>query len=131
MSKFQKPPFKGDGGHRRDMPEGLWHKCPSCGAVIHELELKQSIRVCAKCKHHFTLNARDRIDSLCDPSSFRETDSGLDSVDALGFKSYREKVEKYQKITGLKDAVVTGKAQIGGIAVVIGVMDNLCCVLWI
>lgn len=123
MPIFNKPTFKADTDRRRDMPEGLWHKCPSCGEVIHELELQQNIRVCPKCAHHFTLNASERLDSVCDPDSFREIDADLESVDALDFQSYREKVEKYQKLTGLRDAVVTGHATVDSHPAVLAVMD--------
>lgn len=121
-SIFNKPPFRGD-GDKREMPEGLWHKCPSCGEVIHELSLKQRLRVCPKCEHHFTLNSSDRIASLVDEDTFRETAESLDSVNALEFKDYKEKVVKYQAITGLREAVVTGHAKIGGHPSVLGVMD--------
>lgn len=123
MAIFKKPPFRGAGDKKRDMPEGLWQKCPSCGEVIHELELKKTQRTCPGCDHHFTLSAPERIDSLTDPGSFEEIDADLTSVDALGFKSYVEKVEKYQKLTGMKDAIVTGRARILGNPVVLGVMD--------
>ncbi len=43
MAIFERPPWRGDGDKKRDMPEGLWHKCPKCGEVIHELELQQSL----------------------------------------------------------------------------------------
>jgi len=123
MPIFNKPSFRGDNDRRRDMPEGLWHKCPSCGEVIHELELEENLRVCPRCGHHFTLNAAERLGSVCDPGSFREIDGHLDSVDALEFQSYREKVEKYQKITGLREAVVTGHATVAGYPAVLAVMD--------
>ena len=123
MSVFKKPPFRGDGDKRREMPEGLWHKCPSCGEVIHELELKRNLRVCKKCDHHFTLNSDDRILSLVDGDSFAEINENLDSVNALGFKDYKEKVEKYQKLTGLREAVVTGHAKLNAYPIVLGVMD--------
>ncbi len=57
MPIFKKPPFRGNADKKRDMPEGLWHKCPGCGEVIHELELKKSLRVCPHCNYHFTLSA--------------------------------------------------------------------------
>ncbi len=123
MAIFKKPPFRGAGDKKRDMPEGLWQKCPSCGEVIHELELKKTLRTCPNCNHHFTLSAPERIDSLTDPGSFQEMDDDLTSIDALGFQSYSDKVEKYQKLTGLRDAIVTGRARILGNPVVLGVMD--------
>ena len=86
MPIFKKPPFRGNADKKRDMPEGLWHKCPGCGEVIHELELKKSLRVCPHCNYHFTLSAPERIESITDPGTFTETDKEMASVDALNFK---------------------------------------------
>ena len=123
MPIFKKPPFRGNADKKRDMPEGLWHKCPGCGEVIHELELKKSLRVCPHCNYHFTLSAPERIESLTDPGPFKETDKGMTSVDALNFKGYKDKLTKYQKITGLSEAIITGKGKVIGHSVVLAVMD--------
>jgi len=105
------------------MPEGLWQKCSGCGEVIHELELKKNLRVCPQCNFHFTLNSQERIEAITDPGTFQETEKNIKSVDALGFKGYKDKLTKYQKITGLPEAIVTGRAKIIGHPVVLGVMD--------
>ena len=123
MPIFKKPPFRGNADKKRDMPEGLWHKCPGCGEVIHELELKKSLRVCPHCNYHFTLSAPERIESITDPGTFTETDKEMASVDALNFKGYKEKLTKYQKITGLSEAIITGKGKVIGNSVVLAVMD--------
>ena len=123
MPIFKKPPFRGNADKKRDMPEGLWHKCPGCGEVIHELELKKSLRVCPHCNYHFTLSAPERIESITDPGTFTETDKDMASVDAFNFKGYKEKLTKYQKITGLSEAIITGKGKIIGNSVVLAVMD--------
>jgi len=107
MGIFKKPPFNSD--KKRDFPEGLWQKCPSCGEMIHNLELVQNFRVCPKCDHHFTQSARERLEMLLDPDSFEEHDANMISVDTLkftGMASYTERLKSYQKKTGLKDAVV-------------------------
>lgn len=123
MAIFERPPLRVEGDKKRDMPEGLWHKCPKCGEVIHELELQQSLRICRKCDHHFTLNAFERVLSLVDEGSFKEIGGDLTSSNPLEFDGYAGKVEKYQKVTGLFDAVLTGEATMGGHAAVLGVMD--------
>ena len=123
MPIFKKPPFRGNADKKRDMPEGLWHKCPGCGEVIHELELKKSLRVCPHCNYHFTLSAPERIESITDPGTFTETDKEMASVDALNYKGNKEKLTKYQKITGLSEAIITGKGKIIGNSVVLAVMD--------
>ena len=125
MGIFNKPPFSGDGG-KRNLPEGLWQKCPSCGEIIHNLELQQNFRVCPKCDHHFTQSARERIDMLCDDDSFEEHDKNMASVDTLkftGMASYTDRLKSYQKKTGLKDAVITGLGKIDGQPLALAVMD--------
>lgn len=123
MGIFKKRSIASLGKKKSDMPEGLWNKCPSCGAIIDEITLKQRNRVCTKCDHHFTLTSQERIAMLLDPNSFEEMDATLESSDALGFKGYTDKVKAYQKKTGLKDAVLSGKGSILGHPVTIGVMD--------
>jgi acetyl-CoA carboxylase carboxyl transferase subunit beta len=124
MGIFKKPSFNSD--KRRDFPEGLWQKCDSCNEMIHNLELVQNFRVCPKCDHHFTQNARERLDMLLDPNSFEEHDAGMISVDTLkftGMASYSERLKSYQKKTGLKDAVLSGFGKIHGQRLSISVMD--------
>lgn len=123
MGIFKKRSIASLGKKKSDMPEGLWNKCPSCGAIIDEITLKQRHRVCTKCDHHFTLTAPDRISMLLDVDSFEELDPTLESTDALNFKGYTDKVKGYQKKTGLKDAVLTGRGAVLEHPVTIGVMD--------
>ena len=123
MGIFKKRSIKSLGKKKSDMPEGLWNKCPSCGAIIDELTLKQRHRVCNKCDHHFTLTSEERVAMLLDPESFKELDAGVEAVDRLGFKGYTDKIKSYQKKTGLRDAVVTGRGTVLGNPVTLGVMD--------
>jgi acetyl-CoA carboxylase carboxyl transferase subunit beta len=123
MAFFEKRSLKSLGEKKKDMPEGLWHKCPSCAGVVHELELKENFRVCPKCQHYYPFAAADRIASIADPGTWQEMDAGLRTVDALEFKGYLEKVEKYRATTGLGEAVVTGRATVAGHRVGLGVMD--------
>jgi acetyl-CoA carboxylase carboxyl transferase subunit beta len=126
MSIFEKRPLNFLGGKKRSMPEGLWHKCPSCGEVIHELQLSQNLRVCTKCDHHFLANYAERLQYTLDEGSFQELDAHLSPIDALNFKgpsAYAERLASYQKRTGMKDAVTTGHGTIDGVKVAVGVMD--------
>jgi acetyl-CoA carboxylase carboxyl transferase subunit beta len=126
MPIFRKPILKAMGVKTREMPEGLWTKCPSCGEVIHNLALQENLRVCPKCEHHFTMSGSERIASLVDPDTFEETDSELTSVDTLEFKgvaTYADRLKSYQEETGLKDAAITGKAKILGQPLGLAVMD--------
>jgi acetyl-CoA carboxylase carboxyl transferase subunit beta len=124
MGIFDRPSF--NSGKRRELPAGLWTKCPGCGEIIHNLELERNDRICPKCEHHFSLTAEDRIALVLDQGSFKEHDGGLISVDTLKFTgqaSYTDRLKKYQKATGLKDAVRTGVGKIEGRGVSLAVMD--------
>jgi acetyl-CoA carboxylase carboxyl transferase subunit beta len=123
MGIFSKRNVNDLGEKKKDMPEGLWTKCPSCGESLYEQALAKNFRVCTHCGHHFTLSAQERIGLVADEGSFAETDAKLDSVNALGFKDYLNKVKAYQHKTGLTEAVVTGRAKIEGCPVVLAVMD--------
>ena len=124
MSSFlKKPDLRFIGEKKMDVPKGLWKSCLGCGRMIHELQLEENMRVCPSCFHHHTVNAFDRIASVVDEGSFEEIDDHLETVDALNFKSYPDKVEKYKEKTGLREAVVTGRAKINSLPITIGVMD--------
>lgn len=123
MGFFKKRSVDDLGEKKRDMPEGLWTKCPSCNESLFEQALTKNLRVCTSCGYHFTIGSDERIVSLVDEGSFVEMDQKLDSVNALGFKGYLDKVKAYQAKTGLTEAVVTGRATIEGIAVLVAIMD--------
>lgn len=124
---FSKKPKLGQGKLRkREIPEGLWTKCPKCSTMVFDKELDDNSKVCPQCQHHFPIGARERIHSLVETCSFEEMDADMVSVDVLKFSgvaSYKEKLEAYQKTTGLKDAVLTGLGRIEGQRVGLGVMD--------
>lgn len=126
MAIFKKPILRALGNKTREMPTGLWTKCPACGEVIHNFALSENLQVCPKCDHHFNLGSRERIENLLDPDSFEEHDAGMSSVDPLGFKgvtTYADRLQSYKTKTGLVDAVTTGAGRINGRQVGLGVMD--------
>jgi acetyl-CoA carboxylase carboxyl transferase subunit beta len=108
---------------KRDIPEGLWTKCPSCGTMIFDKELDENLKVCPKCQHHFPIGSRERIHSLVETCTFEEMDAEMCSVDVLKFAGYRGKLERDRRNTVLKDAVVTGICKMGAHRVALGVMD--------
>jgi acetyl-CoA carboxylase carboxyl transferase subunit beta len=125
MAIFKRPALKLP-RKRREIPQGLWQKCPSCSEVVHEIELTQNQRVCPRCDHHFSQSAKERIENLLDPESFVERDGNLRSEDTLQFQgvaTYKDRLKKYQDATGLTDAVLSGYGMIEGYRVAIAVMD--------
>ncbi len=123
MGIFKKRSVSDLGEKKKDMPEGLWVKCPSCNESLFQEALAKNLRVCTNCGYHFTISSAERIESIADAGSFVEMDADLDSVDALGFKGYLDKVKAYQKKTGLMEAVVTGRATIESCPAVLAIMD--------
>ena len=126
MAIFKRPALKTQSRKKREMPQGLWQKCPGCSEVVHEIELAQNQRVCPRCDYHFAQSAKERIENLLDPESFVERDADLRSVDTLQFQgmaTYKDRLRKYQDITGLTDAVLSGYGMIEGYKVAIAVMD--------
>jgi acetyl-CoA carboxylase carboxyl transferase subunit beta len=108
---------------KRDIPEGLWTKCPSCETMIFDKELDQKLKVCPKCQFHFPIGSRERIHSLVETCTFEEMDPAMTSVDVLKFAGYKSKLDRDRKATMLMDAVVTGIGKIGRHQVALGVMD--------
>ena len=126
MAIFKKPALKAESRKKRDIPHGLFQKCPGCNEVVHDIELAQNLRVCPRCDYHFALSAKERIDNLLDPETFVEMDADLRSVDTLrfhGMATYKDRLKNYQERTGLTDAVISGYGMIDGYKVALAVMD--------
>src|SRR5579863_2464909 len=107
----KKPKIGGGKSKKREIPEGLWTKCPKCDSMMFDKELDENLKVCPQCQFHFPIGARERIHSLVETCSFEEMDADMSSVDILNFTgmaSYVSKLTENQRKTGQKDAVVTG-----------------------
>ena len=112
---------------KKDIPIGIWSKCPSCEASVYVKELKNNLNVCLQCGYHFSLTAPERIELLMDEGTFVEFDKFMSALDPLEFKgpkTYKEKLEGDQKATGLVDAVITGQGKMNGQDVIIAVTDS-------
>ena len=111
---------------KREIPDGLWLKCPSCNEIIFKQELEGNHKVCPKCEFHFQMNRFERRDLLIDADTFEEWDAGHYSVDVLSFtgvESYTSKLEHNQKKTGCRDAILCGCGRMDGRPVALGIMD--------
>lgn len=108
------------------MPDDIWTKCPECTAIIYTKELRRTFGVCTKCNYHFRLTAKQRIPILADRHSFVEIDTNLHPSDPLTFRDtqkYRDRVKKAEKNSGSTEAVITGRARIVNIPVMIAIFD--------
>ena len=124
---FSKKPKLGSAkSKKKEIPEGLWTKCPKCSTMVFDKELDENLKVCPRCQYHFPISARERIHSLVETCTFEELSADMTSVDVLkftGVASYTNKLAEYQKSTSLKDAVITGLCKIGEHRTALGVMD--------
>lgn len=108
----------------KEVPDGLWSKCPGCQSILYEAELAKNLHVCHVCGHHFNVGAMERLTHLLDDlDSFEEWDTHLATVNALGFPEYESKLERARKKTGLDEAVVSGLGRMDGHRVAIGILD--------
>ena len=109
-----------------EMDPDLWTKCVHCDAQLLKEDLVKNDMVCPVCDYHFRINARTRINQLFDENSFEELFTEIKPTDPLEFfdtESYKDRLEKANKKTGLDDAVITGIASIEGNKVAAAVMD--------
>ncbi|MGI8968187.1 MAG: acetyl-CoA carboxylase, carboxyltransferase subunit beta [Chloroflexota bacterium] len=109
------------------IPEDLWIRCPQCRELLYAREHEQALWVCSKCKHHFRISARQRIDVMLDSSSFEEHDHAMSSTDPLAFESsgeaYRDKLIEYETRTDGGEAFVYGAGTIEGESLVLAVTE--------
>jgi len=112
---------------KRGVPEGLWVKCPGCGASIYRKEIEQRHNVCPKCDHHFYVSAKQRIVQVLDEGTFEPMNEQLIPTDPLEFadrRKYADRLVAEQKRTGLSDAVLTGTGMIRARRVALAVTDS-------
>lgn len=103
---------------------GPTFKCPRCQGMFPLERYEELLRVCPSCNYHGRLSAQERIALTFDKNSFEEFDSEMISCDPISFPNYTEKQTGLREVTGLNDAIVTGKALLKGLPVVVGIMDS-------
>jgi acetyl-CoA carboxylase carboxyl transferase subunit beta len=106
---------------RNTVPDGLWKKCPRCGAFLYRPELEKLLDVCPKCDHHLRLSARARIGIFLDEGMHEEIGATLEPEDKLRFKDskrYKDRLIAAQRETGEKDALVVCAGQVLSLPVV-------------
>ena len=111
---------------RKDVPENLWQNCPSCGNMIHHKDLKENLRVCNTCNHHFRMSADDRIKLLFSKDETQEIELDKISDDPLNFsdkKKYKDRLKEYRKKTKKEDAFILLNTKIGQSNIVCGLMN--------
>lgn len=126
FSKRKAPKPEVDVSDRADMPDDIWIKCDGCGAILYGKELRRNFGVCMKCNFHHRLRARERMQLVVDRHSFSELDINLRSTDPLNFRDklrYKERIKQAERKSGSIEAVITGRARILNIPVMLGILD--------
>jgi len=112
---------------RKEMPDGLWTRCPACEHMLYKSEVVKNLNVCPQCDHHFRIDATTRISYLADEGTFEEILNDLTSNDPLNFSfrgtSYRQRLKADELKSGVKEAMRIGKAFIKGRPAMLAVME--------
>lgn len=127
---FDKPTYTVRKTKKKDIPKGLYTKDPLTGEILFNKEIEDNQMVVPKSGHHFPLGARARIAKLFDEGKFVEVDADVKSSDPLKFvdsQPYRSRIQRYEKESGLPEAVVCGTGEIEGIEVSVAIMDFRFC----
>jgi len=129
MSWFEKlvPTIRTDSSNKKNtVPEGLWNKCPSCNAILYNVELEKNFHVCPKCEHHMRIPARTRLNLFLDEEGREEIGKGVKPVDPLKFKDskkYKDRIIQAQKQTKENDALVVMSGLLKGKGIVAAAFD--------
>jgi acetyl-CoA carboxylase carboxyl transferase subunit beta len=109
------------GPSKKNVPEGLWSKCPKCDSVLYRTDLEANAEVCPKCEYHNRISARERLDFLLDEMGRKEIGADVQPVDPLKFKDtkkYADRIKASQKEVGETDALIVMKGSIKNVPVV-------------
>jgi len=123
MKWFQIRKKIGKESKKKEIPDGLWLKCPSCGEILYKKETEKNLMVCSKCNFHFRTGSAFYKKLLLDEGSFTALDENIQTADPLQFKGYRKKIEAVKEETSLSEAVITGEAKIDGRDIEVAIMD--------
>nr|YP_009752421.1 acetyl-CoA carboxylase subunit beta [Trichosanthes tricuspidata]YP_010720800.1 AccD [Trichosanthes pubera subsp. rubriflos]QIT04817.1 acetyl-CoA carboxylase subunit beta [Trichosanthes tricuspidata]UTQ77315.1 AccD [Trichosanthes pubera subsp. rubriflos]WIW76154.1 acetyl-CoA carboxylase carboxyltransferase beta subunit [Trichosanthes pubera subsp. rubriflos] len=105
----------------------LWVQCENCYGLNYKKFLKSKMNICEQCGYHLKMSSSDRIELSIDPGTWDPMDEDMVSLDPIEFHSeeepYKDRIDSYQRKTGLTEAIQTGTGKLNGIPVAIGVMD--------
>ena len=121
FSKLLPSRIRTEASTKKSIPEGLWTKCNSCGAVLYRAEIDRNLHVCPKCDYHMRVGARWRLEHFLDEDGWEELAPNLKPVDALKFKDlkkYKDRLTQAQKATEENDALVVMQGRLKNLPVV-------------
>lgn len=125
LSEFVRPKIRALVGGN-DVPDNLWHKCPSCEQMLFHRELEEHLHVCHACGHHMRISAKQRLEVLFDDGAFTRVDLPAVTPDPLKFRDsrrYTDRLKDAQSKSGEREAILVGHGTIGGQAAVVAAFD--------
>lgn len=111
---------------QREMPDGLWTKCPDCSTIIYRKELEEYAYTCSNCSSHFRIGSSKYVNVLIDAGTWQETDESVRSADPLEFvdtRPYKARLKEAYSRSELPDAVTTGLGKVHGLPISFGCMN--------
>ncbi len=126
MEWFRKAKPGIESTEKKNIPEGLWTKCTSCGEIAYGKKMEQLLWVCPNCNFHFRISSRKYIDLLLDGGELDEHDRNLKTTDPLKFKDskkYPDRIKAAQRKSGIMEGVISGMATVDGMLVSFAIMD--------
>lgn len=122
---FVRPTFRSIAG-KRDVPDNLWVKCPTCEQMVFHRDLMNNQKVCPLCGHHMRLNAPERLAMIFDVEDFELIELPEANHDPLKFrdhKSYGARIKAARAKTKRNDAIMAAVGEIGGVKAVVAAFD--------
>ena len=111
---------------KKETPEGLWTKCPTCNHICTSSELKENLYICDKCNYHHRIGSDEYFAILFDSQEFIVLFDEIKSKDALNFtdlKNYQKRLDEIHSKTDLKDSMRVGVGKMNGEGYVVACMD--------
>jgi len=111
---------------KKETPEGLWTKCPSCNHICTSSELKENLYICTKCNFHHRIGSDEYFDILFNNAEFTELFDNIKSKDALNFtdlKNYQKRLDEIHAKTDLKDSMRVAVGKVNDESMVVACMD--------
>jgi len=126
LKDFVRPKLKELVGGTKDIPDNMWHQCPSCEQMIFHRDLEANDYVCQHCGHHMRIGVKRRLEMLFDGGEYQTVEVEAQVADPLKFKDlkrYTDRIKEYQSKTGEKDALIVAHGKMGGRNVVVAAFN--------
>jgi acetyl-CoA carboxylase carboxyl transferase subunit beta len=126
LKNFVRPKLRKLVGRGKDEPENLWHNCRNCQQRVFHRDLEKNLSVCPHCGFHLRVNARQRMTALFDNGQYQIAGLAPTTVDPLKFRDsrrYSDRLKEAREQTGAADALTVASGSMGGIGVVMAVLD--------